>query len=237
MDKEVFIIDCPYCKRKVAADKKGSAENSGLDVDIDEPYGDRLYIGVCQECGSLLAGHSSQVEFSNYNSEYDRWSEIIRVFPKPPKFFNSLRIPFVVKESLNEADSCLESGACTAACVMFGRALEAVCRDILEPGSLRSIANRRTKPRQKKVQKKKIMLAQGIRELKDKNIIDQRLFDWSQQLQAFRNLAAHPDDASISKEDASDLQSFVYAIVEYIYDLTDRYNDFKQRQVIAPKNK
>jgi len=73
------------------------------------------------------------------------------------------------------------------------------------------------------------MLSQGIRELKDKNLIDQRLFDWSQQLKAFRDIAAHPDDISISRRDAEDLQTFVYAIVENIYDLTDRYENFKRR--------
>jgi uncharacterized protein YutE (UPF0331/DUF86 family) len=73
------------------------------------------------------------------------------------------------------------------------------------------------------------MLGKGIKELKDRNIIDQRLYDWSQQLQAFRNIAAHPDETEISREDAEDLQSFVYAIVEYIYDLADRYDEFKDR--------
>jgi Domain of unknown function (DUF4145) len=75
------------------------------------------------------------------------------------------------------------------------------------------------------------MLAEGIKQLKGKNIIDSRLFDWSQHLHAFRNLAAHPDsDVAISREDAEDLQAFVYAIIEYIYDLTDRYDEFKERQ-------
>jgi hypothetical protein len=45
-----------------------------------------------------------------------------------------------------------------------------------------------------------------------------------------RNLAAHPEDITVSREDAEDLQAFVYAIVEYVYDLTDRYNEFKERE-------
>ena len=73
------------------------------------------------------------------------------------------------------------------------------------------------------------MLAEGLGKLKDDKIIDQRLYDWSQQLHAFRNIAAHPDDESISRQDAEDLQTFAYAIVEYIYDLTDRYEEFKAR--------
>jgi hypothetical protein len=55
------------------------------------------------------------------------------------------------------------------------------------------------------------------------------LLEWSKQLHAFRNVAAHPEDISISREDTEDLQAFVYAIIEYIYDLTDRYEDFKVR--------
>jgi hypothetical protein len=77
--------------------------------------------------------------------------------------------------------------------------------------------------------KKRITLGRGIIEFKEKNIIDQRLFDWSQQLQAFRNTAAHAEGGVIAREDAEDLQAFVYAIIEYIYDLTDRYEQFKDR--------
>jgi uncharacterized protein YutE (UPF0331/DUF86 family) len=103
-----------------------------------------------------------------------------------------------------------------AACVMFGRALEAVCKDAL--GTT------------------KITLGKGVEMLKEKGIIDNRLYDWSQQLRVFRNLAAHADAdmSSISRQDAEDLQSFVYAIIEYVYDLTDRYEEFKAR--IAKKN-
>ena len=72
---------------------------------------------------------------------------------------------------------------------------------------------------------------EGIKQLREKDYIDSRLFDWSQHLHAFRNLAAHPDsDADITRQDAEDLQAFVYAITEYIYDLADRYEEFKERQ-------
>lgn len=79
------------------------------------------------------------------------------------------------------------------------------------------------------------MLGTGIRELKERKIIDDRLFDWSQSLNAVRNLAAHPEDITVSRQDAEDLQAFVYAITEYVYDLTDRYNEFKERE--SEKNK
>ena len=79
---------------------------------------------------------------------------------------------------------------------------------------------------------KRLMLAEGIRTLRDQNVIDERLFNWSQQLHAFRNPAAHPDGDTdpISRQDAEDLKTFVFAIIEYIYDLADRYDEFNERQ-------
>ena len=230
MSDKTFIVDCPICKAKVAAEVSGVAENSGRWHETSEPFADRLYVGKCPRCSTLLSGKSHQISFMEWGSEFDEWSDVSRVFPEPIKTFTSRRIPKVVTISLAEADRCLQAGAPTATCVMFGRALEAVCRDILQQKSP-SPARKRTRqaPTKPSSPPKKIMLGKGIKDLKDRNIIDQRLYDWGQQLQAFRNIAAHPDEMEISREDAEDLQSFVYAIVEYIYDLTDRYEEFKER--------
>lgn len=210
-----FITDCPQCRAKVGVAETGSAERRGFDDDIGEPYAEKIVVGLCPSCTTPLAGYSQQTHFEGWaGDEYNHWSDVIRVYPKPPKTFSSHRIPRSVTNSLLEADRTLQAGANMATCVMFGRALEAVCRDILE-GHGHST--------------KRMMLGAGIKALKEKNIIDQRLYDWSQQLQAFRNLAAHSEDITISREDAEDLQAFVYAITEYIYDLTDRYEEFKER--------
>jgi len=209
MSEPIFIIDCPSCKAKVAAIEKGSVSRSGSEDEYAYvPFADKLLVGACPRCGELLAGISHQVDFAGFDAEEDRWSDIVRVYPKPPKTFLSNRIPRSAKEPLSEADRSLQANANIAACAMFGRALEAVCRDILDP---EQSAETQTLP------KKKIMLADGIKKLKDGGFIDDRLYDWSQQLHAFRNLAAHPDEGSISRRDAEDLQSFVYAIIEYVY--------------------
>lgn len=227
-----FIIDCHICKAKVAALETGRAERGGWIEDASEPYGEKLLVGKCPSCSALLAGESTQISFEGYDSDDDRWTDVVRVFPKPPKAFSSYRIPRVVKDSLLEADRSLQANANIAACVMFGRALEALCRDVLqEPAVSPTASGEPTKP------KKKLMLGEGINKLRDKKIIDDRLYNWSQQLQAFRNLAAHPEDISISREDAEDLQTFVYAIVEYIYDLADRYDEFKARAEQRAKRK
>lgn len=225
---QIFVIDCYYCKAKVAATETGCAEQSGIDSDDGVPYGYKIVVGICNNCKSILVGETEQIGFSNYNCSEDRWTDVVRIFPKPPKTFSSFRIPRTVKESLKEADRSLQAGANIAACVMLGRALEALCRDVLDPSPRRRSLTQATISTPTKT-KKKIMLGTGIKILKDREVIDNRLYKWSQQLHAFRNLAAHPEDISISREDVEDLQTFVYAIVEYVYDLTDRYEEFRER--------
>jgi hypothetical protein len=220
--KKTFIVDCHICKAKVAATEDGRSERTEWIEEIAEPWGVRVLLGSCPSCNTILVGHSSQREFKGYDGADDNaWSDVVRVFPKPTKAFSSYRIPSTVTDSLVEADRSLQANANIAACVMLGRALEALCRDVLARHS-GAVISKTTKT-------KKVMLASGIQQLREKKVIDDRLYDWSQQLAAFRNLAAHPEDISISRKDAEDLQTFVYAIVEYIYDLADRYEEFKAR--------
>lgn len=221
---KTFIVDCPECRAKVAAIEHGRIEKSGgVDHEGEPHYGIQVSLGKCPKCRTILVGESQQIGIENFDSEYDEWAEAIRVYPEPPKTFTSRRIPKTVSDSIVEAVGCLQANRNTAACAMFGRVLEAICRDQLEPAQPRGAPKSAVPP------KRPIMLGEGIHKLQDKGLIDQRLFDWSQQLRAFRNIAAHPTDTTISREDADDLRIFVYAIIEYIYDLTDRYNEFKER--------
>ena len=214
-----FIIDCPFCKAKVAAEAAGRAERTGVDHEAGEPFGERLHIGKCPSCHALLAGTTQQITFERFDGPDDEWSDVTRVYPNPPKVFSSYRIPKVVTQSLMEADRAMQANANIAACVMLGRALEGLCHDMLLPKKADGSAP----------EKKHLMLGKGIKDLRDKGIIDNRLYEWSQQLQGFRNLAAHATDVTISREEAADLQTFVQAIVEYVYDLTERYDEFKAR--------
>lgn len=218
---ETFIIDCPDCRAKVAALQFNFAERFTSDS-ASQPCGKRVYTGECPRCSLIVVGESNLIEFENIDVDEDRWSDIVRVYPRPAKTFSSWRIPKVIIDSLSEADKSMQAGANIAACAMLGRALEALCRHTLAP-SPNAQAETEKKPQ------KEIMLGEGIKKMHEAKIIDNRLYDWSQQLHISRNLAAHPEDITISRTDAEDLQSFVNAIVEYVYDLTDRYEDFKER--------
>jgi hypothetical protein len=223
MTESVFIVDCPTCKAKVGAVEKGRVEKRGWIDEAQEPWATQVLLGVCQKCSTTIVGTTIQTKFENIDSEYDEWEDVVRVFPDPPKLFSSYRIPKSVLDSLGEAEKSMQAGAYMATCVMLGRALEGLCRDVLKDDTKQGGEEPATK--------KRLMLWDGMQELHKKGHIDERLFQWSQELHAFRNLSAHPDeDFTVSRVDAEDLQIFANAITEYVYDLTDRYKEFKDRR-------
>lgn len=226
-----FIIDCPYCRAKVGAEQHSQLEGKWTEYDYDvsenevqTEFCEQLFLGTCPRCQRLVVGRSERLD---YNTElgWETWGDVIRVYPKPPKAFISPRIPGSLNISLLEAERCLQAGAFIAACAMLGRALEALCHDAL-----------RDWPEEiGKKPGKYLTLGNGIRQLRERKIIDDRLFDWSQSLHAMRNLAAHSTDINADREDVEDLQAFAYAVTEYVYDLTDRYNEFKAREAERKK--
>ncbi|MGV8947773.1 MAG: DUF4145 domain-containing protein [Candidatus Paracaedibacter sp.] len=220
-----FIIDCNVCNAKVAAIGKGRAEHSYYVEGPDEPEVLRIDLGQCPQCDTLLVGKSKQIDFAGYNADEDAWSNIIRVYPKPQKTFVSTRIPKIVTSSLLEAEKAIQYDAKIAACVMLGRTLEAICRNVIEERSQMHSNEVENK------NKGQISLHNGINVLRKMKIIDERLYEWSLHLKAFRNLAAHAEDIKLSRFDVQDLLIFVYAIIEYIYDFSELYEEFMSRSV------
>jgi len=219
--QETFLVDCDSCKAKVAAVQQGIAEK-GIEVYDNEPYGgSRLYVGSCPKCTKLIAAHSIQLAIADVDAEEDEWSDPVRVFPSPSRVL-SHRVPKLVRESMSDAEACLQAGVHVPAFVMLGKALEGLCRDQLrtEIATAEAAAGKPVR----------FMLEKALGELRTKEVIDDKLLAWSKQLQAFRNSAAHSDeDASLTRADAMDLRTFAYAIIEYVYDLTERYNEFVAR--------
>ena len=131
-----------------------------------------------------------------------------RIWPSPRKYFSEY-IPDSVRTSLEEAEKCFQVGAFLACAVMSGRSLEGICRHF------------KTKSQ---------YLGGGLQELKDRGIIDARIFEWSEALKTTRNAAAHATDETVSKQDARDLLDFVTAIGEYVFVLTERFESFQKRR-------
>lgn len=226
MNDSTFLVFCPTCRSKVAAQITGRAAREVFEPEhMTEPLVERVMIGNCPSCDNILVA-SQEVIKTTDGPEYEHvWSPPERIFPVGRNTFENSFLPRTVKESLSEASGCMEAGRAIAACAMFGRALEAICRDqILKTTRASENGDSGTKPT------REVMLGAGLAELHRLKIIDDRLYEWSKQLNIVRNLAAHPDaDFEITHEDADDLETFVVAITEYIYDLAERYQRFKAR--------
>lgn len=224
-----FLVDCNRCQAKVSATQTGSAHHDLSDHEEMNFDSVAIYVGNCPRCGQILVGRSEQTGFENLNAYEDSWSEPTRVYPSPTRTL-SFAVPKEVRHSVNQAEKCLQVGAYDAACVMFGRALESLCNDVIgqKEAEEAAAATAAGSPLPKAL-RRPIMLRSGLDELFKRKVIDQRLLDWSTQLQAFRNMSAHAGDVTITRQDATDLQTFGIAIVEYIYDLSQRYEEFAGR--------
>lgn len=132
-----------------------------------------------------------------------------RVWP-PAETLPHWMLPPLVRDSLTEAQKCFKATAFIACAVMCGRALEAVGRHF-KPGGNGN-------------------LGWNLRELKTAGIIDERILTWGEALRRFRNIGAHPSDEKIDKEDARDLLDFATAICDYVFVLTKKFDEFRERQ-------
>lgn len=199
---ETFPADCPVCEARV------SAEIIGTDAIFEEngrpEY--RVCFVRCPGCGRGLLARQEYVDDNEWG--HHEWSAAVRLWPLPDREAHHA-IPAIVQVSLDEAHRCRRAGAYTACAVMCGRALEGIC---VHFGA-------------------KSMLAKGLADLRDRKIIDERLFDWGEQLRHHRNIGAHASITDhISREDATDLLEFVGAICDYIFVLSARFDAFMARK-------
>jgi hypothetical protein len=169
----------------------------------NDPY--KITILECPACSTVIVGGSDLVQ--DRSGEYE-WTDPVRLWPDPIEQL-SFSIPGPSRKSLEEANRCFRAQAFSACAVMCGRAIEAVC------------AAYETKSKN---------LAGGLKELRDKGIIDQRLFEWAEALREQRNIGAHATDKDVSRDDARDVLDFSIAICQYVFVLSEKYEDFKARQ-------
>lgn len=166
----------------------------------EDPAPFRASLVKCPGCSNSLVAGQERYQ--------DEWTKSWRLWPTPRRVL-SWDIPSIVKVSLEEADRCYNASAYTACAVMCGRSLEGVCVD------------HRTKSK---------TLANGLKELREKHVIDERLYTWGDELRKVRNLGAHASEERVSKQDASDVLDFLHAICEYVYVLNKKFDNFMARR-------
>ncbi len=136
------------------------------------------------------------------------FEEVIRLYPPQEKLINLL-LPKPLQNSYGEAAACFKAKAYTATAIMCRKTLEGIC---VEHGVVGQ------------------NLVSSLRELKDKGVIEARLFEWADALRIYGNEAAHDVNIMISAEDARDILEFTNALLEYVFTFRDKFEAFKKRQ-------
>ncbi len=196
-----MIIECPYCEAKV--DGKIIGEHVSCSEDTPIPF--KVVLLECPVCKEPLLGYQELIQVG---FDQEEWVGNVRLWPQP-KNSNRRLLPEIVGDSLEEADKCYNARAYNACAVMCGKSLEGLCKHF---------------------ETKNKMIAEGIKELLERKIIDDRLFQWGEALRIQRNLGAHASGEKITKEDARDILDFANAINEYVFVLSKKFDEFLKRQ-------
>ncbi len=204
-----MIIECPYCESKVDGEVEGEHESYHPEHD---PFPFKAVLLKCPVCNNALLGGS---DLEQTGPDTSKWSNLNRLWPQQETYIN-WEIPNIARNSLVEARTCYKAKAYSACAVMSGRTLEGVCQ------------HHSTKDKN---------LVNGLKELKDKGIIDDRLYQWGEELRKHRNIGAHATEDNISKEDAKDLLDFAQAICDYVFVLNAKFNRFMERKDNAKAKK
>ena len=195
-----MLVECHNCDALVHA--KIVAEHEREDHFHRYPYL-KVSIVTCPKCGDIIVAGQVSEDLSE-----EGYSDAIRFWPDP-YYFLPRALPSVIRDSVHEAERCFKAKAYTATAVMCGRALEGICRHF----------NTKSK-----------YIGKGIEELRDNKIIDSRLYEWSLELKKLRNIGAHAGEETIERQDAEDIITFVRSIVEYVFMLSWRFDNFKARK-------
>jgi len=208
-EKIHVAVDCGRCDATVKAEVLATHEAKYFDDRAMVELPDyRVSLAVCPVCHEAVVGRETWGGEGDHGESL--WSKAIRVWPRAERETNAM-IPDIVRVSLEEAQRCHRAAAHTACAVMCGRALEGVC---IHFGT------------------KDSNLARALPELRERKLIDERLFNWGDELRKHRNLAAHATEDRISRDDATDLLEFLTAICEYVFILTPRFESFMARKTL-----
>jgi len=198
-----MIIECPHCEAKVDGEVKGEHEEP-FDP-REDPYPSKVVLLKCPVCCCAILGATDKIQT---DSETYQWMDLVRLWPQQDSYI-AQEIPAIARNSLIEAGLCFKAKAYSACAVMSGRALEGICRHQSTESE---------------------MLAGGLKELKDREIIDNRLYQWGEELRKHRNIGAHATEENITRNDAKNLIEFAQAICDYVYVLNAKFNRFMRRK-------
>lgn len=140
-------------------------------------------------------------------SEEDGYESQIVLYPQAEALSPSLPKP--IQAAFAEAQACFRAKAFSAAAIMCRKTLEGIC--LAHEAKARG-------------------LVAQLLELKERGVIEQRLYEWAEALRISGNEAAHDVGVTVPQEDARDILEFTNALLEYVFTFRDRFEAFKTRR-------
>ena len=197
-----MLVDCKNCEAVVDAKELHSYDTWAEEVDMPV----RFNFLKCPRCHRPLVTVQENYAFTGGGEPL--WEDPVRLFPPRDEpagvaFPNSIRLPY------EEALACFRAKAFAATAIMCRKSLEGMCHE----------HNARRKG-----------LASGLKELRDKGVIEARLFEWAEALRISGNKAAHDVSPDISRQDAKDILEFTDALLQYVFTFSDRFDRFMERR-------
>jgi hypothetical protein len=74
------------------------------------------------------------------------------------------------------------------------------------------------------------VLQDKLSEMRERGLIDGRLWEWAETLRGVRNTASHFDDEEVSRQDTEDALAYGGALLDYLYVLSARFEAMKARR-------
>jgi len=210
--KEAFDLFCPICnilvEAKVIADGNGGFRNDAVNPldEIDTEYhGDHYYVCQCGRCNQAFLIRQG---IYGVPGEFETITDETVLYPPDSKLpIDGLST--AISTAYEQAAKSFVASLYEPCVLMCRKCLEATCKDL-------GAAGRDLKER--------------LHALHDAGHIDERLSEWAHGIRLLGNEAAHDTDMVVSKNDARDVLDFTQAILIYVYSLTARFDQFKNRR-------
>jgi hypothetical protein len=201
--KSVRAFLCPHCELPALASIQGVATWSGRDRATGQPINPPTEYALvqCSQCDQV----SVQAR-EDFGGGFDDDTPAI-VYPAPRQL--NWNVPIPLRREFEEAQVCFSAKAYEATAVMVRRVLEGTCKE-------NGVAER--------------VLAASLKKLQENGLIDSTIGEWANALRLVGNEGAHYTGKQVSRVDAEDALAFAEALLDHIYVLRQRFEEFAKRR-------
>lgn len=203
-ERSVRGFVCPHCEKPALGEIRGLAIWDGWSQEPAEPAGPPAEFALLQ-CGFC---HDVSVQVrEDYGEGFGEDDNPVIVFPVQRQL--SSEVPAPLRSEFGEAGACFRAKAYKATVVMVRRVLEGACRE--------NGVQERT-------------LIRSLEKLKADGLIDSTIAEWADALRILGNEGAHYTGNPVPRDDAEDALAFAEALLDHVYVLRKRFEDFAKRR-------